>query len=47
MLTMDQSLLDLYKEGAITVDTALDYASNPDQLRRRLGLSTGGNLRMA
>lgn len=37
MFSMDQSILKLYNEGYITRDTALYYADNPDQLRRRLG----------
>lgn len=36
MISMDQSILTLYKEGIITLETALDYAENPEQLRRRL-----------
>ena len=38
MITKDQSILALYQAGQITLDTALDYADNPDQLRRRLNL---------
>ena len=38
MITKDHSILALYQAGQITVDTALDYADNPDQLRRRLNL---------
>ena len=37
MISMDQSILDLYKAGYITQETALSYADNPDQLRRRMG----------
>jgi len=37
MLSMDQSILNLYNSGRITKETAIDYADNPDQLRRRLG----------
>lgn len=37
MISMDQSILALYKAGKITVETALEYADNPEQLRRRLG----------
>lgn len=37
MITMDQSILALCKAGAITPETALSYADNPEQLRRRLG----------
>ena len=38
MITMDQSLLSLYKSGKITAETALSYADNADQLRRRMGV---------
>ncbi len=37
MISMDQSILNLYKAGKITEETALNYADNPEQLRRRLG----------
>ena len=37
MVSMDQSLLALYKQSWITADTALAYADNPDQLKRRMG----------
>ncbi len=37
MITMDQSLLALYKGGEITAETALAYADNADQLKRRMG----------
>ena len=37
MLTMDQSILDLYQAGRITRETALNYADNLEQLRRRMG----------
>lgn len=37
MISMDQSILDLYHAGYITQETALSYADNPDQLRRRMG----------
>ena len=36
MRSMDQSLLELYKKGRITKDTAVSYAMNPDMLKRRL-----------
>jgi twitching motility protein PilT len=36
MFSMDQSILNLYRQGQISLDTALNYADNPDQLRRRL-----------
>ena len=38
MISMDQSLLALYKAGKITAETVLGYADNPDQLRRRMGI---------
>jgi len=37
MVTMDQSLLALYKAGKITAETALSASENPEQLRRRMG----------
>lgn len=36
MISMDASLLKLYQEGRITAETALDYASNPEMLKKRL-----------
>ena len=36
MLSMDQSLLRLFRQGAITPETALTYATNPEMLRKRL-----------
>ena len=36
MRSMDHSLLELYKAGRITRDTALKYALNQEMLRRRL-----------
>ena len=36
MRSMDQSLLEHFKQGLITKETALKYASNPDLLKRRL-----------
>lgn len=37
MVTMDQSLLALCKAGRISKDTALSFADNAEQMRRRLG----------
>ena len=37
MISMDQSILALYRDGLITKETALEYAANPEQLRRSLG----------
>lgn len=37
MISMDQYILKLYREGKIMKETALDYADHPDQLRRSLG----------
>ncbi|MCI8762647.1 MAG: Flp pilus assembly complex ATPase component TadA, partial [Oscillospiraceae bacterium] len=37
MIAMDQSLLALYKGREISAETALSYADNPDQLKRRMG----------
>lgn len=36
MISMDQSILALYRAGKITRETALHYADKPDQLRRQL-----------
>jgi twitching motility protein PilT len=36
MISMDQSILALYQDGAITLETALDCAEDPERLRRRL-----------
>ena len=36
MMTMDQSILALYREGTITKEVALEYAEYPDQLKRQL-----------
>ncbi|MCI8608787.1 MAG: PilT/PilU family type 4a pilus ATPase [Firmicutes bacterium] len=37
MFSMDQSILTLYQEGKITAETALHYADNQEQMKRRLG----------
>lgn len=37
MLSMDQSILQMYQAGRITRQTALSYADNPEQMLRRLG----------
>ena len=36
MISMDNSLLALYKKGSITKDTALKYAINPEMLGKKL-----------
>ena len=36
MITMDQALLELYREGVITAETVLENADAPDPLRRQL-----------
>ena len=36
MLSMDHSLLQLYRQGKITADTALTYAVSPEMLKKRL-----------
>lgn len=36
MISMDTSLLSLYKAGKITAQTALTYATNPEQLEKKL-----------
>lgn len=35
MLSMDNSILDLYRKGLITKETALTYATNPDSILNR------------
>ena len=37
MISMDNSLLNLYKAGRITKETALESATNPEMLKRKLG----------
>ena len=37
MISMDESILRLYKAGRITSETALHSAMNPDQLQKKLG----------
>ena len=36
MLSMDNSLLQLYRAGKITGETALQYSTNPEILRKKL-----------
>ena len=36
MITMDQALLEQYRAGLITRETALEYAETPDLIRRQL-----------
>ncbi|MBR6556073.1 MAG: PilT/PilU family type 4a pilus ATPase [Clostridia bacterium] len=36
MISMDDAIYELYRDGRITRDTALQYAMHPDILRRRL-----------
>ncbi len=36
MISMDQSILNLYTSGLIDRDTALGYAVNPEQMKRRM-----------
>lgn len=36
MISMDNSLLSLYKQGKITGETALKYATNPEMLGRKI-----------
>ncbi len=36
MFSMDQSILKLWQEGRIAPETAVDYADNPEQMRRRM-----------
>ncbi len=36
MISMDASLLNLYKKNRITAETALEFATNPEMLKKRL-----------
>ena len=36
MISLDASLLNLYKQGKITAETAVSYATNPEMLKRKL-----------
>lgn len=36
MISMDQSIVELYKKGKISKQTALDYCADPEQMKRRL-----------
>lgn len=36
MISMDQSILELYKAGRISSETAIEYAVNAEQLKRRM-----------
>lgn len=38
MISMDQAILQLYREGKISRKTALMYADHPEQLKRQLGV---------
>ena len=38
MISMDTSILNLFKEGRITRKTALSFATNPELMERRIGL---------
>jgi Tfp pilus assembly ATPase PilU len=40
MVTMDQNLAELVRARRISMDTALEHASNSDDLRTLLGLHT-------
>lgn len=40
MMTMDQSLLSLFRSGEITEETAVNAADSPEQMRRKIGQIT-------
>lgn len=42
MITMDQSVFNLYKAGRITADTALKHCVNLDEMRKRLTAAQNG-----
>ena len=35
MISMDQSILSLFREGKIAAQTAIDYANDPEQMKRK------------
>ncbi|MCF0108831.1 MAG: PilT/PilU family type 4a pilus ATPase [Erysipelotrichaceae bacterium] len=37
MMSMDDSILQLYKDGLITAENAISYATNPDLMSRNIG----------
>ena len=44
MQTFDQSLYDLYQQGLITYETALENASNPDDFKLKIqGIASTGD----
>ncbi len=45
MVTMDQNLAELVKAHRITLDTAMERAASPDDLRNLLGMTSGGGAR--
>lgn len=38
MIAMDTNLLKLYQEGHITAETAIAYASNPEMVKKKMGV---------
>lgn len=38
MVTMDQSILNLYKQGRISADAALQHSANLEEMRKKLGM---------
>ena len=36
MISMDQSILNLYKAGKIELDTAIEYSDDPEQMKRKI-----------
>ena len=40
MVTMDQNLAELVRSGRVSLETALEHATNPDDLRTVLGIAT-------
>lgn len=38
MVTMDGSILELYRKGTVTREVALEHADNPDQMMRRMDI---------
>jgi len=42
MITMNQSLLNLVKQGVIKSETAVEYSPNPDEMEKMLGMKATG-----
>jgi Tfp pilus assembly ATPase PilU len=43
MVTMDQNLAHLVRANRISLETAVEHATNPDDLRSLLGMAPSGS----